>query len=163
MNQLQRKILLVTDRPSLVAGFYQLLDSAGMGNQFAIASPTELLQVVPAEEACLVMVDAEPSLEWEELMEVCRSRPSSLFVLWCSRVTPELALSAVEAGVHGLLSTGLPLHEASLALVKISQGERYFRFEPDLNRRAAGATRSFAASPFDESWMFSGINRDARK
>jgi DNA-binding NarL/FixJ family response regulator len=151
---MKRKIFLVTERPPLVAGFLQLLDGAALGNEFAIVSPTELLQAFHVPESCLMVIDIEPGLEWEDLIEARRSHPDALFVLWCSRVTPELALAAVEAGVNGLLSTKLPLEEASQALVRICQGERYFRFEPDLQRRPAASSRSYETAPFDASWMF---------
>jgi len=152
---MNRKILLVTERPPLVAGFYHLLDGAGLGNEFAIVSATELSLALTALDACLVVIDAGPSLDWEELTELRRSHAGSLFVLWCSRVTPGLALAAVDAGVNGLLSTKLPMEEASQALVQICQGERTFRFEPDVASRHAASSRPYGRAPFDASWMFS--------
>jgi DNA-binding NarL/FixJ family response regulator len=155
---MNRKILLVTERPPLIAGFFQLLHGAGLGNEFAIVSPRELPLALTAQDACLVVIDTEPSLDWEGLIELRRSHTDSLFVLWCSRVTPQLAMSAVDAGVNGLLSTNLPFEEASQALVQICQGERYFRFEPDMERRPVAASRSYRRVPFDASWMFTAAN-----
>jgi DNA-binding NarL/FixJ family response regulator len=157
---MNRKILLVTERPPLIAGFFQLLHRAGLGNEFAIVSPTELALALTSQDTCLVVIDTEPWLDWEELIELRRSHADSLFVLWCSRITPELAWSAVDAGVNGLLSTKLPLEEASQALVQICRGERYFRFEPNLEHRSLTASRAYGRAPFDAAWMFTAANME---
>jgi DNA-binding NarL/FixJ family response regulator len=154
MNRLDRKIFLVTERPPLVAGFLQLLHAAGWESAFSIVSPMELPQALAIQEPCLVMIDAEPSLEWQELVELRRNKPDSLFVLWSSRVTPDFALAAVEAGVHGLISTKLPLEDASRTLVQICRGERCFRFDAEMERQPLGGDRHASRKPFDASWMF---------
>ncbi len=148
---MNRKILLITERPPMVAGFLQLLDLAGLGNEFAIINPGDLSAAVTND--CLLVIDVEPGLDWDELAGARRNHPGAIFVLWCSRVTPHLAMAAIDAGVHGLLSTRLPVPEAAQALMQICGGDRYFRFEPDLDRRPA-ASRSYETRPFDASWMF---------
>jgi len=71
-----------------------------------------------------------------------------------------VALAAVSAGVHGLLSTGLPFAEASQALLQICRGERYFRFEAAMERQPGTPARSFQRAPFDASWMFTACAQE---
>jgi len=54
--------------------------------------------------------------------------PRLAFVVWAAHPTGELLRISLECGVHGLLSTRLPLDEAANALARISQGEKIFRF-----------------------------------
>jgi hypothetical protein len=149
-----RKILLVTERPPLVAGFLQLLHSAGWESAFSIISPVELPHALAIQEPCLVVIDAEPSLDWEELVALRSQKADSLFVLWASRVTPDFALAAVQSGVHGLISTKLPLEDASQTLLQICHGERCFRFDADMERQPLSGVRNVSRKPFDASWMF---------
>jgi DNA-binding NarL/FixJ family response regulator len=154
MSGPQRKIFLVTECPPLVAGFLQLLHAAGWESAFSIVSPLELPQALAIQEPCLVVIDAEPSFDWQELVDLRRHKPDSLFVLWSSRVTPEFALAAVDAGVDGLISTKLPLEDASQTLLQICHGERCFRFDAEMERQPLGAARHASRKPFDASWMF---------
>jgi DNA-binding NarL/FixJ family response regulator len=101
-----------------------------------------------------VVIDAEPSLDWEELVALRRDKPDSLFVLWSSRITPDFALAAVQSGVDGLISTKLPLEDASQTLLQICHGERCFRFDAEMERQPLGAARHASRKPFDASWMF---------
>jgi hypothetical protein len=57
-----------------VAGFLQLLHAAGWESAFSIVSPTELPQALAIQEPCLVVIDAEPSLDWEELVALRRDK-----------------------------------------------------------------------------------------
>ena len=154
MSGPERKIFLVTERPPLVAGFLQLLHAAGWESAFSIVSPVELPQALAIQEPCLVVIDSEPSFDWQELVDLRRHKPDSLFVLWSSRVTPEFALAAVDAGVDGLISTKLPLEDASQTLLQICHGERCFRFDAEMERQPLGAARPGSRKPFDASWMF---------
>jgi len=149
-----RKILLVTERPPLVAGFLQLLHAAGWESAFSIVSPVELPHALAIQEPCLVVIDAEPSLDWEELVALRSQKADSLFVLWASRVTPDFALAAVQSGVHGLISTKLPLEDASQTLLQICHGERCFRFDAEMERQPLSGVRNASRKPFDASWMF---------
>jgi hypothetical protein len=154
MSSPERKIFLVTERPPLVAAFLQLLHAAGWESAFSIVSPLELPQALAIPEPCLVVIDAEPSFEWQEMVDLRRHKPDSLFVLWSSRVTPEFALAAVDARVDGLISTKLPLADASRTLLQICHGERCFRFDAEMERQPLGPARYASRKPFDASWMF---------
>ena len=62
--------------------------------------------------------------------------------------------AAVDAGVDGLISTKLPLEDASQTLLQICHGERCFRFDAEMERQPLGAARHASRKPFDASWMF---------
>jgi two-component system response regulator DesR len=60
---------------------------------------------------------------------LCRAYPAAQFVIWAAQPTAGLLRIALECGVQGLLSTRLPIDEASSALLRICQGERILRFD----------------------------------
>jgi hypothetical protein len=67
----------------------------------------------------------------------------------------------MQSGIHGVLSTQLPVHEAAAAIVQICKGEYVFRFEaqaPRTGRPPAPKTdppQPFVTTDeFDTQWMF---------
>ena len=132
MNSPVKDIIFVTERPLMVVGFRELLHWAGLGAEHSIIGPAELQHSVDRNEASLIVIDSECRQGWGELAELRKYSPKSVLVLWCSRVTPQFVQAAMEAGLHGLLSTRIPVEEAATMLRQICQGERKFRFDTDL-------------------------------
>lgn len=128
-TQLPCPVILVTKQPLLVAGFRELLHWAGLGAERAVIGPDDLARHLVAHEPLLVVIDAQPNMDWKWLAHLCQSAPLSRFVLCFSQVTPQFAQAAMESGVHGVLSTKLPVPETSRALLEICHGERRFRWE----------------------------------
>ncbi len=136
-----RKTIFVTERPLMVVGFRELLHWAGLGAEHSIVAPAELAHSLQPGEAFLIVIDSEFSPGWESLARLRANRPESVFVLWCGRVTPQFVQAAMETGIHGLLSTKLPIEEASRALLQICQGERNFRFDIDFETQRPSEPR----------------------
>jgi DNA-binding NarL/FixJ family response regulator len=137
----ERKIFLITERPLLIGGFRELLERAGIGQEHSIFRPADLPAMIGKLASALVVIDGDSSFAWDGLAQLRESSPHSWFVLWSGQVTPELARAACEAGVHGLISSRLPLAEAAEALLKICQGEQEFRFETEPSARGTSAER----------------------
>jgi two-component system nitrate/nitrite response regulator NarL len=141
MNPNLRTIFLVTRQPLLIAGFRELLHWAGLGAEHSVLLPEELPQRLDTASRCLVIVDADTPVDWQTLGTAMRVSPESLFVLSCGQVTPEFAQAAVQSGVHGLVSSKLPIEEASQTLLQICHGERKFRWETGQQRPATISAR----------------------
>ena len=137
----ERKIFLITERPLLIGGFRELLERVGMGEDHSVFRPADLPLMIGTLSSALVIVDGDSSFAWDGLINLRESSPDTLLVLWCSQVTPELARAACEAGVHGLISSRLPLEEAADTLLQICRGEQKFRFETELSARGTSAIR----------------------
>ena len=139
------RILLVTDQPLLLLAFRGLLERAGLGVEHAVVNAAELADRM--SESALVVIDSDAGLTWETLTAIRRDYPAARLVIWCRRVTPQLVQQALSAGVQGLLSSRLPLAEASQALARIQNGEHQFRFE---NEWQAAKPAKRALSPREE-------------
>jgi DNA-binding NarL/FixJ family response regulator len=102
------------------------LRAAGLGAEYSLVTPSQLPQAVSAQspDSQLVVVDAEPWLDWELLSFVRQYAANAVFVLWTSQITSQLAHAATDAGIHGLLSTKLTLEAAAEELLRICHGER---------------------------------------
>lgn len=124
------RIVFATERPLLVVGFREVLRRAGLDLEPAVVEPTGLASSLRAEEKWLVMLDGESLLPWEALDATRLRSPRSLFVICCAAIRPELVMAAIEHGLDGIISTRIPVPEATEALELICQGERQFRF-PD--------------------------------
>jgi DNA-binding NarL/FixJ family response regulator len=123
--------LLAARQPLLIAGVWGLLREAGIAGPPRIVAPEELDQALTATECCLVILDGQALADGARLRELRLAAPRSFFVLWTAHPTADLLQAAVESGVHGLLSAGLPLEEAARALRRICRGERVLRFDAD--------------------------------
>jgi DNA-binding NarL/FixJ family response regulator len=125
-----RRPIFATPNPLLIAGVQEVLAAAGMPADPRIITPSSLVETLAHAEAGLVILDGQALPHRETLAQLCRSRPQLRFVVWAVQPTADLLRIALESGVHGLLSTRLPLEEASNALLRISRGERILRFDP---------------------------------
>ena len=123
--------IFATPNPLLIAGVREVLAAAGIPSDPRIVAPEGLGRTLAPADRCLVILDGEALPHRETLARLCRSTPGSQFLIWAVRPTADLLRIALECGVHGLLSTRLPLPEASDALLRIYRGERVFRFNPD--------------------------------
>lgn len=123
--------IFATPNPLLIAGVREVLAAAGMPTDPRIVAPEGLVQTLCQAERCLVILDGQALPRGENLARLCQSSPGSQFVIWVAQPTADLLKVALDCGVDGLLSTRLPLEEASSALLRICRGERVFRFDPE--------------------------------
>jgi two-component system response regulator DesR len=123
--------IFATPNPLLIAGVRAVLAAAGLPADPRIISPDSLPQTLALEHGSLVILDGQALPHRDTLAQLCQSHPQSPFVVWAVYPTADLLRTALECGVHGLLSTRLPLEEASEALLRIWRGERILRFDSD--------------------------------
>ncbi len=123
------RIVFATEQPLLIAGLRELLRHAGLTGDLSVIVPEALNQNLRPDEACLVILEGELQRSWECIVEARRKALDSRFVLLAAEITPRLIYAVLEAGLHGVIATTLPLEDASQALVRICSGERHFRFE----------------------------------
>lgn len=146
------RIVFATEQPLLIAGLRDLLNCAGLTAELSVVMPGALCGNLKPDEACLVILDGESQHPWQTVALARQTAPSSRFVLLPAEITPQLIHGAIEAGLHGLLATTLPMEEAAQALARIWQGECQFHYvgectpmghrEGSVNREAAsGAGR----------------------
>ena len=128
--------IFATANPLLIAGVREVLTAAGITIDPRVVAPEALERTMESAPRCLVILDGHALPPAETLAALCRSKPDSYFVLWAARPTAEMLTMALECGLHGLLSTKLPLEEASLALLRICRGERVFRYDSRPGRMA---------------------------
>jgi two-component system response regulator DesR len=124
------RAIFATRQPLLIAGVREVLTAAGIRGDPQVVHPEELSRILSRAE-CLVILDGQALPSRESLSELRRFSPGSHFVVWSARPTADLLQAAVECGLHGLLSTRLPLDEAAHVLRRICRGERLFRFDAD--------------------------------
>jgi two-component system response regulator DesR len=129
--------IFATSNPLLIAGVREVLAAAGVPADPRIVDPEGLPQTLAHGDRCLVILDGHALPHRDTLEQLCRSRTGSQFVVWVGHPTADLLKIALECGVHGLLSTRLPLEEAASALLRICRGERVFRFDPNAGSTAA--------------------------
>jgi hypothetical protein len=127
MNLQPDRIVFVTERPLQIASIRQLLECSGLLAELSVVLPSSLQTNLLPSEACLVVLDGDARQPWEWIGRA-RRQGQSRFVLLMSDVTPGMIHIALSAGIHGVLSTGLPLEEVCVALRHIWQGESQFRF-----------------------------------
>jgi hypothetical protein len=136
-------------------GFREVLRQAGFAAEPVMLNPDTAYAHLTGKEPCLVFLDAECASTPETLDDVICGAPGSRFVLAGSEITPDMLLLAVEAGVHGVLSTRLPIEEAAQRVTRIWDGERQYRF--DSAPAAPSVTPLAAGADFDADWMFGQV------
>jgi DNA-binding NarL/FixJ family response regulator len=136
-----RRVFLITERPMLIGGLREVLERAGMGEDHSVFRPGDLPAAMGRLASALVVIDGDSSFAWEGLAQLRQRSPDTLFVVWCGQVSPELARAACEAGVHGLISSRLPLDEVAETLLQICHGEQKFRFETEPGARGSSPAR----------------------
>jgi len=124
--------VFATPNPLLIAGVREVLTAAGFTADPQIVAPDGLVRALALADHCLVLLDGQALPRHDALAQMCQSKRGSYFVIWAVRPTADLLKTALECGVHGLLSSKLPPEEASRALLGICKGEQIFRFDPDL-------------------------------
>lgn len=148
-------VMLVTRRPWLCGRVQEVLRRAGVDGEPVFVHDSQPLEALKQYQSCLVMIDANcvPSLYTLAQMAACA--PESCFVLYTRRVTPDLLRVALEAGLHGVLSTGLPVDDAAQALTRICLGERLFRFDSSKpSSPKLPVVPPVSPADFDAQWMF---------
>jgi len=121
------RIVFATERPLQIAALRQLLECSGLAADLSVVLPSCLEQNLTSMEECLVILDGEARQAWDFIGRA-RRLGQSRFVLLMSEVTPGMVHIALSAGIHGVLSTGLPLEEVCQALRHIWGGQSQFRF-----------------------------------
>jgi len=129
------RVVFATDRLLLVASMREVLRCAGLEAEPWVVEPAALADAMPDGETWLVLLDGDNPLPWEHLDRARLRAPKSFFVLCRGAVTPELARAAMEHNLDGVVSTRLPVHEATDVLVRICNGERLFRFQDEIESR----------------------------
>lgn len=120
--------IFATPNPLLIAGVRELLAAAGLPTDPRIIAPEGLAATLAQAGEGLVILDGQALPQSERLGQLRRSNPGWQFVVWAAQPTADLLRISLESGVHGLLSTRLPLDEAASILARICQGEKIFRF-----------------------------------
>lgn len=123
--------IFATRQPLLITGIREVLLGAGIAIDPRMVDPDQLERVLEPAEYYLCILDAKSVPGRDVLTRLCQSSPGSCFVLWTAYATADLLQTALECGIHGLLSSRLPLEDAARALVRICRGERLFRFDAD--------------------------------
>ena len=145
-------IIFATNRPTIAASFSEALRLAGFEAAPVTLRPRDAFTALRQEDAHLFLADARHALSAVMLAEAVVRSPQSKFVLCDSDITPEILRTAVDCGLHGVLSTSLPITEAAEALARIWQGEPQFRFDGQQVYQAPPQTP--AHTDFDAEWMF---------
>src|ERR1700722_2984110 len=127
-NILAFRPIFATPNPLLIAGVQEVLAAAGMPANPRIVAPEGIVETLAQADGGLVILDGHALPHRDTLAELCRTNPRSQFVVWVVRPTADLLRIALECGVHGLLSTRLPLAEASDALMRICRVKRILLF-----------------------------------
>jgi hypothetical protein len=152
MTNQPTRILFATDRPALLMNLYAVLRLSGFDAESVTLRPRVAFGNLRPEDTFLVFVDASRAPDPAMLAQAVRIAPHSRFVLSGRDITPEMLLTAIESGIHGVLATDLPVEEASQVLLNIWHGERQFRF---VCGPALPTVRpSPECSDFDSAWMF---------
>jgi len=126
-----RRPIFVTPNPLLIAGVREVLAAAGMPADLRVVAPEFLSDTLAHDGSGLVILDGHALPHGERLAQLCRSYPAAQFVIWAAQPTADLLRIALECGIQGVLSTRLPIEEASQALCRICRGERILRFDAD--------------------------------
>lgn len=122
--------IFATPNPLLIAGVRAVLSAAGILTDPRVVAPEGLGEILSDAAGGLVILDGQALPQRELLAQLCATHRQSYFVVWATQPTADLLRIALECGVHGVLSTRLPLEEASNALLRICRGERILRFDP---------------------------------
>ncbi len=146
------RIIFATDQPLLVMGYRDVLLAAGFRAEPAMLQPKAAAELLRREDPCLVLLDSEYEVTPVSLAKAVHKSPRSRMILIGAEIQPEALLFAVQSGLHGVLSTRLPVDEAARAVKQIWQGERLFRFDSPEHRASTAPVGTI--DDFDAVWMF---------
>jgi hypothetical protein len=153
MNTQPTRTLIATNQPMLAARFREVLRLAGFDGEPAILRSLDQLAEVCNSDRCLIIADAKlAAVAPVMLARAVRRAPQSHFVVAGYAIKPEMLRTALESGIHGVLSIDLPIQEVAEEVARIWEGERRFRFDcGDAPRTIPYAEPS---ADFDAAWMF---------
>ncbi len=116
---LTTKAAILTEMPVLAAGLASMLRMEGFEVSIYAGDPVDLLTCLPPGAPSLVILhgDAEASVKTAEL--ISSASPDCILALWIEKITPQLAVQALEAGVRAVLSTKLSPESTLAALIQI--------------------------------------------
>lgn len=146
------RIIFATDQPLLVMGYRDVLHAAGFRAEPAMLQPKAAAEWLLREGPCLVLLDSGYEVTPLSLAKAVHKSPLSRMILVGAEIKPEGLMFAVQAGLHGVLSTRLPVEEAAQAIRQIWQGERLFRFDCQGHRASTEPVGTI--EDFDAAWMF---------
>lgn len=139
---LNTKAAILTEMPVLAAGLASMLRGEGFEVSIYPGDPADLLASLPQGAPTLVILhgDAEPCVKAAEL--ICATRPNSILALWTEKITPQLAVQALEAGVRSVLSTKLSPESTIATLIEIcASDECHIRITSDTLCRQSASPR----------------------
>ena len=157
------RILFATDQPLQLATIRKAIRLTDLNADPIALRPRAAFATLRAHDACLFFVDAKRAPSASLLTQAVNGAPKTRFILSGTAITPEMLRMAFETGIHGVLSTSLPLEETADAISRIWNGERQFRFDCGPTRTIAPIPPPIAlpapltipaASDFDSAWMF---------
>lgn len=134
-----REVVFVTTRPRRLGYLRKLLRDVRVTSHVRVMDPRQWCDTPEARRERLVFLDAASAPPRELLIAARGTARGSRLVLCCRTPAPEVAQTAMECGLDGVLSANLPPEDAARALQQICRGERQFRFEAPTFRRAAAA------------------------
>jgi DNA-binding NarL/FixJ family response regulator len=109
--------------PFLAVGLGELLRSEGFEVMLPRADARNLLENVAPGETLLVIIHGESETCLQLSAALYQISPTSIFVLWTEKITLEMALQALEAGMCSVLSTKLSPEITTAAILQICDGE----------------------------------------
>lgn len=147
-----REVVFVTTRPRRLGHLRKLLRAVCVTSRVRVMDPRQWCDTPEAQPERLVFLDAASTPPREALIAARSRACGSRLVLCCRTPAPEVAQTAIECGLDGVLSANLPPDDAARALQQICRGERQFRFDAPIARRApathrAQPTISFSPQP----------------
>jgi DNA-binding NarL/FixJ family response regulator len=137
-----REVVFVTARPRRLGHLRKILRAVRVTSHVRVMDPRQWCDTPEARRERLVFLDAASAPPREALIAARASACGSRLVLCCKTPAPEVAQTAMECGLDGVLSANLPPEDAARALQQICRGERQFRFEAPSFRRAPAASSS---------------------
>lgn len=114
---------ILTQMPVLAAGLASMLRSEGLQVSVYGEDPADLLTYFPLDTPALIILHGEAELSVRAAEILSTARPNSIVALWTEKITPQLAVRALEAGVRSILSTKLPAESTLSTLLEICRGE----------------------------------------
>lgn len=137
-----REVVFVTTRPRRLGYLRKLLRAVRVTSHVRVMDPRQWCDTPEVRRERLVFLDAVSAPPREALIAARISSFGSRLVLCCRTPAPEVAQTAMECGLDGVLSANLPPEDAARALQQICRGERQFRFEAPAFRREPASCSS---------------------
>lgn len=137
-----REVVFVTTRPRRLGHLRKLLREVRVTSHVRVMDPWEWCGSPESWRERLVFLDAASAPPRDALIAARGGATGSRLVLCCRTPAPDAAQLAIECGLDGVLSANLAPEDAARALRQICLGERQFRFEAPMTRRAPASHAS---------------------